>query len=125
MAEGLQKAQALARDKQLAEAVDLLQQQVQGSRSQRERLLWRLALTELLVNFKKAGFALPHLEQILQDLELYRLEEWDPELALRILRSVWIGFNSQSDQGARTNAAAILNRIARLNPAEALRLGKG
>jgi type VI secretion system protein VasJ len=123
--EGLQKAQALARDKKLVEAVELLQQQAQGSRSQRERLLWRLALTDFLINFKKAGFALPHLEQILQDLELYRLEEWDPELALRALRAVWVGFSNQSDQTARNSATAVLNRIARLSPAEALRLGKG
>ncbi len=124
MTEEIQKAQALAKKKKLVEAVEALQQHVRNSASERERLLWRLALSQLLASSKKPELALPHLGQVLQDIELYRLEEWDPELALRALKTVLVGFNTQQDQVSQNHAADVSKRIAKLNPAEALRLGK-
>ena len=124
MAEEIQKAQALAKKKKLVEAVESLQQHLHNSSSERDRLLWRLALSQLLVNSKKPGLALPHLGHILRDLDLYRLDKWDPELALSVLKTVLVGFNSQYDQDSKKNATEVLSRIATLDPAEALRLEK-
>lgn len=125
MAEAIRKAQALAKKRKLAEAVEMLQQQLRDSFSQRERLQWRLALSQLLLNAKRPRVALPHLEQILQDIALYRLEEWDPELALKGFKIVWTGLGAQSDDASRNKADDTLNRIAKLDPAVALRLAKG
>jgi type VI secretion system protein VasJ len=124
MAEEIQKAQALAKKKKLVEAVESLQQHLHNSSSERDRLLWRLALSQLLANSKKPGLALPHLGHILRDLDLYRLDKWDPELALSALKTVLVGLNSQSDQDSKKNATEVLSRIATLDPAEALRLEK-
>lgn len=123
MAETIQKAQALVREKKLMEAVESLQQELRKSSSQKKTLQWRLALSQILMSSKQANLAAPHFEQVLQDIELYRLEEWDPDLALEGLKLVWVGFNSQTDKALKSKAADILNRIARLDPAEALRLG--
>ncbi len=124
MAEEIQKAQRLAKKKKLVEAVESLQQHLRNSSSARQRLLWRLALSQILVNSKKPALALPHLGHILQDLDLYHLDKWDPELALSALKTVLVGFNSQSDQDSKNNATEVLSRIATLDPAEALRLEK-
>lgn len=124
MAEEIQKAQGLAKKKKLVEAVESLQQHLRNSSSARERLLWRLALSQILVTSKKPALALPHLGHILQDLDLYQLDKWDPELALSALKTVLVGFNSQSDQDSKNNATEVLSRIATLDPAEALRLEK-
>ena len=125
MAEEIKKAQGLAKKKKLVEAVESLQQHLRNSSSAREKLLWRLALSQILVNSKKPALALPHLGHILQDLDLYQLDKWDPELALSALKTVLVGFNSQSDQDSKSNATEVLSRIATLDPAEALRLAKG
>jgi type VI secretion system protein VasJ len=53
---------------------------------------------------------------------LYRLEEWDPDLALEGLKMIWVGFNSQKDKADKSKAMEILNRITRLDPAKALQL---
>jgi len=124
MAEEIQKAQGLAKKKKLVEAVESLQLHLNNSSSEREKLLWRLALSQILANSKKPALALPHLGHILQDLDLYQLDKWDPELALSALKTVLVGFNAQSDQGSKNNATEVLSRIAALDPAEALRLEK-
>jgi type VI secretion system protein VasJ len=72
---------------------------------------------------KKADLATPHFEQILHDIDLYRLEEWDPDLAMEGLKLVWTGFNAQKGKAFKSEAAGVLDRIARLDPAEGLRLG--
>ncbi|MBC2694640.1 MAG: type VI secretion system protein TssA [Desulfobacteraceae bacterium] len=124
MAETIQKAQDLAKKKKLVESVESIQQKIRNSFSQRETLLWRLALSQIIVSSKQAELAVPHFEQILQDIEMYRLEKWDPELALKGFKAVWAGFNTYSDKTFKTRAVDTLNRIARLDPAEALRLKK-
>ena len=121
----VEEAQALIKKGKLLEAIEGLQQKFQHSPSQREKLLWRLAMTQLLVKNKQAKVALPHLDQILKDIDFYRLEEYDPELALKSLKAAWIGFSSQSDQPSKEKASEVLQRIAKLDLTEAIRIGKG
>ena len=83
-----------------------------------------MVLCQILLDSKNKKMALPHIEQVLNDIEKYRLETWDPELALKGLKVVWTGFRSLSDKAFEHNAAETLNRIAKLDPAEALRLNK-
>ena len=66
--------------------------------------------------------ALPHLDQLLKEIETYRLEAWDPQLALEGLKLVWTGYNKQTDKGLQSNAAAVLSRIAELDPTQAVKL---
>lgn len=124
MAEAMQKAQALAKKKKLPEAVASLQQGLRSSFSKREQLLWRLGLSQILMNSKQPQLALPHLQAILEDIDMFRLEEWDPNLALKALKMVWFGLKSRTDKATKAQAFDVLSRIARLDPAEGLRLGK-
>lgn len=124
MAEAMAKAQKLAKKKKLAEAVSLLQEGLRSSFSKKQQLLWRLRLAQLLLNAKKPHLALPHLESVLQDIDRHELEQWDPDLALKGLKMVWTGFCVRSDEAGKEQATGILNRIAKLAPAEALRLAK-
>jgi type VI secretion system protein VasJ len=118
------EAQALIKKGKLLEAVERLQEKLNSSSSQKEKLLWRLALSELLVSNKQSKVVLPHLEQVLKEIDIYRLEEYDPQLALRSLRVVWLGFHSQSDQTCKDKANETLQRIARIDLGEMIRLGK-
>lgn len=120
----VEEAQALIKKGKLLEAIERLQQKFQHSPSQREKLLWRLAMSQLLVKNKQVKVAIPHLEQILKDIDFYRLEEYDPELAIKSLKTVWIGFSSQSDQPSKEKASEVLQRIAKLDLTEAIRIGK-
>jgi type VI secretion system protein VasJ len=118
----LRKAMELFREQKLPEAVGLLHGRISKGSSGKEKLLWRTALSTLLVFAGETGTALPHLREIIRDVDHYRLEEWDPELALRALMGVYSGLISSKDEKAGAEAAEILDRIATLSPAEAMRL---
>ena len=66
----------------------------------------------------------PHLEQILRDIDTYRLEEYEPTLTLRGLKLILSGLESQTEASFKMKTADVLYRIARLDMAEAIRLGK-
>jgi len=124
MTETIEKAQGLVKKKKVVEGITLIQQKLQNCFSQKEALSWRLVLCQILLGSKNKDMTLPHIEQILEDIERYQLETWDPQLALKGLKVAWTGFNSFSDKSFKHNAAQTLNRIAKLDPAEALRLNK-
>ncbi len=120
----VEEAQELIKKGKLLEAIQKLQEKLQHSPTQRERLLWRLALSQLLVKNKQVRVALPHLDQILKEIDFYRLEEYDPQLALQCLKAVWLGCSAQSDPPSKEKASEVLQRIAKLDLTEAIRIGK-
>lgn len=122
---GKQRAQRLVKGGKFFEAVDLLQKQLHNTSSRKERLLWRLALSQLLIQSKNTRLVLPHLEEIFRDVDHYRLEEWDPALALSALKVVWTGLNTQREQTTKERGTEVLNRIAKLDLNEAARLERG
>jgi type VI secretion system protein VasJ len=122
MANTLEKAQELAKKKRLLDAVQLIQAEIKNCFSQKEVLIWRFALCRMLIGSKRSDMALPHLDLILNDIEAYRLENWEPQLALEGLKLLWTGYNNHTDKTFKRNAEAILSRITRLDSVEALKL---
>lgn len=122
MATMTQEALAMARKKRVAEAVDLLFQALRQASSRGEQTRWRLAIAQVLLSSKKIPAALPHLEQVVADIDTYRLEQWDPALALEGLSLAWKGYSADSARDHQERAVQLLHRIARLDPAQALRL---
>ncbi|WP_163337189.1 type VI secretion system protein TssA [Desulfopila sp. IMCC35008] len=120
MAELFEKSQNLAAAKKLPEAIALLTKELQSNSGGRDRLLWRIGLARLLMNNRQMRYALPHLEQIMDEVREFRLEEWDPALAIQALRVVWAGF--KNEKSARERADGVLARIARIDPVEAMNL---
>jgi type VI secretion system protein VasJ len=124
MEDAIKKAMALVEKKKIVEAVSSLQEELQSAFSKKEAMLWRLALCQILLSSKKVNMALPHLEVILEIIDNYKLEDWDPELALKGFKMVWQGYNAHSDKAVKQQSEQILNRIGKINPVEALRLAK-
>lgn len=118
----LQEAKAMARKKQLAEGVKLLQHHMRQCDSRSVRLRWRLAIIQVLLSVKKTKAALPHAEQVLQEIDDFRLEAWDPDLALEALNIVWQTLNTQNANEHKIQAAQLVQRIAGIDPVTALSL---
>jgi type VI secretion system protein VasJ len=68
--------------------------------------------------------ALPHFEVILEIIDKYRLEDWDPELALKGFKMVFNGYITHSDKAIKQKSEQILSRIGKIHPVEALRLAE-
>ena len=120
----LGKALQLAGKGKLSEAVEPLHQRMRSAVSRREEMLWRMAVVQVLIGGRQPGVAVPQAERIVADIDAFRLEEYDPEVALRGLRLALSVYEAQPDPASRASAAAVLGRMANLNPMEALRLTK-
>ena len=118
----VQEAMAMARKKQVVEAVALLQGQMVHATSSGQKMRWRLAIAQTLLTVKKSQLALPHIDQILNDIDTFHLEAWDPGLAVEGLSLAWKGYSVQGIDAHKLHALEILGRIAKIDPSEALRL---
>jgi len=124
LAETVQAAQRLVKDNKVLDAVKIFQDELTGSSSVKSAFPWRLALCRILLGSKKPQWAIPNLELILSDIDAHRLESWEPDLALQGLVAIWGGFKQVKNDVLNKKSEAILHRIAKLNPVEALRLDR-
>ena len=114
----------LVRKGKLIDAMESVPLKLRNCLSHREKFLWRLALSQMLLDAGKSKFALPHLEQILRDIDKYCLEEYDPDLAIRGYKLAWLTFDRQAEQRFKDRATDVLHQIGRLDMPEMVRLSK-
>jgi type VI secretion system protein VasJ len=130
MSATIQEAQDLVKKMKTVEAVGLIHSELKHSHSQKESLLWRMALCRIILGSDKTEMAVPHLELIIQDIDDFQLEAWDPGLALSALMIVRAGYSSFTENQFKDNALVknkaleILNRIAKIDPVAAMRIDK-
>ena len=91
----------------------------------RDRLFWDMGFCTLFINTKYARLVVPYLNEILNTISQYRIEEWDPALAVEALTLVVTGFKKQktaSDTGVdyRLLCEEVINRLSLLNPVKAI-----
>ena len=122
-AKGIRQARELVAEGRTAEAVRKMQQGVRGAGSRKDAFHWRVALCRLLVETPEARHALPHIEEILKEIDLFRLEEYDPELALKGLKVAWDGYRANAGLVPEEKVAEIQGRIARVDVSAAMSLG--
>jgi len=120
----IDEIQLLIRKGKLIEAMEKVQKKLRSSSSKRESLLWRLALCRMLVDVGKSKLALPHLDQVLMDIDGHGLEEYDPTLAMNGLRLAWLALDTQTEQRFKEQATDVLHRIGRIDLPEMVRLAK-
>ena len=119
------KAKGLIQEGKLPEAIAQFQKGVRTRASRKESLQWRMALSRLLLGADQARLALSHVEQILKDIDDFRLEEYEPAFALEGLKLAWRGYDSLADKSCKERAAQTLLRIGKIDLTEVLRMGKG
>jgi type VI secretion system protein VasJ len=93
--------------------------------SPRTRLFWDMGFCTLFINTKYARLVVSYLNEILNTLTQYRIEEWEPALAVEALTLVVTGFKKQktaTDTGVdyRLMCEEAINRLSLLNPMKAV-----
>ena len=89
----LEKAYALAKKKQIKEAMALLQSKHSSAVNREDKFHWRLAKAGMAVEFGKNNVALALLEELKRDIDKYSLDEWKPELAAKVFNLYLSSFN--------------------------------
>jgi len=87
------EAYKLLNDGQVKEAIGLLQQEISAATSHRIRFLIQLELARLCIKAGHIKAAISHLEALDRQIRRYSLEEWEPELSIEVLQTLWSSLN--------------------------------
>jgi type VI secretion system protein VasJ len=123
------EAWALARQKQLAEAIALLEQGAQRACRLGERVRWKLETARLCLDQGRGATALAQLEALDDELRRSTIEQWNPALCVEVIREliqcrqrVLATAHASPEESERTRA--LMSRLARLDLVAALALNK-
>jgi len=116
----VEEAAKASRDNKLPAALGAFTDKLNHAPSARERFIWQFGLCRLLLQVKQPRLAAPHLKELLQTLDTYRMEQWEPDLAVAALSTVLTGLRLQTGQSDESLQETVLNRITTLDPVRAM-----
>jgi type VI secretion system protein ImpA len=117
--DALDRAQQAARSGRVQEAIELLSREIAQERSGRARFMRKVQLAELCLSVKHESIAYPILEELAEEIDRRKLEEWEESstlaqtLALLFRCMGKLGY----DDAARQK---IYQKICRLDPVQVL-----
>ncbi len=112
---------SIIKKKGFINAIEKIQHKIDRSVSEKEILLWRLGLIDVLFSHKAAiDIINPHIEEILMQIKTFQLTKWEPAIAIHVLKTVYNVYKKQKDY--KEKAAEILNDISKVSPVEAILL---
>ena len=118
----IKNAYELMKNENLIEAVNLIQKQIQNCISKKDKMLWRLEMSKLLTEANETELAISYYDQIIDDIQKYKLEEWDIEISKKVYASAFPLYLNSADEEQRNRASIILNKISIIDPELTLRL---
>ena len=116
------EAQKLIMDNKMNAALGAFIVKVNQASSVRERFLWKIGLCKLLSRVKKPQLVVPYIQEILSILDEYKIERWEPDLAVEGLALALSGLRLQGEKKDDELIEKVLNRISALDPARAIEL---
>jgi type VI secretion system protein ImpA len=111
------------REGQERKAFEILQKDIAGQRSGRERFRRKMQLVDMCIATSKQNIAQPILDDLAAAIETHKLDDWeDPAMVANALSAI---LNlSQRVQNDAAQRQKLFERICRLDPAQALGDGK-
>lgn len=92
-------------------SIETIQKEVNGMSSGKARLQASLSLVSVLPDSAISNYLPFYLKQIETDFHLFRLEEWDPELAIKVLTTL---YKANKSLGNQANNEQIQFALAKL-----------
>ena len=122
-AAAFEEAQKLGSQGKFLEAVEALDAVCRSTASEKLRMLTRMRIGELILANNSSGELRPYFAPLSETIDRYRLESWEPALAVQALILIYRGLGAETEAGCglppRTD---ILKRIALLDFGQALKL---
>jgi len=112
-------ARKLIRDNRITEALCQFNDGMNRSSSMKERFLWQHGLCRLLFEIQQPRLALPQIQDMLAAIDTYRIEQWEPNLAMEAFTIILTGLRLQPEKD-QEQLGPVLNRLARLDPVKAM-----
>ena len=121
----LTEARSLATSGKLPDALTLLHGRLAASASASARFRMRVGIGQVCLAASQPAMARAVFEATESDVQRYGLEDWDPALAAASSEGLYSALRALAKAGKPMPPEAVLlyDRVCRLNPAAALRLG--
>ncbi|MBN1290598.1 MAG: type VI secretion system protein TssA [Candidatus Latescibacteria bacterium] len=116
----LAQSQKLIKENKLPGALSGFKNKVNSAASSREQFIWEIGLCRLLLRAKLPKLVVPNSLKILEMIDTYKIDEWEPALAVDGLTVVLSGLKLQEDNKDEELIKKIIDRIATINPARVL-----
>ncbi len=82
----------LAKKKNIKEAMKILQNNYASALNKEDKFFWRLSHAELAKEFGKNELTLALVEDLRKEIEVHKLDEWNPKLSAKVL-TLFLSFN--------------------------------
>lgn len=122
LAKTMTEADTLAATGKFLDAVTALQAALAQTHSGRERFDALIAMSSILSRAGRPDLAGPNVDELLGLVDQYRLEQWEPDTALRGLLAAYEVLSLDTSEEGKARARQVLSRVARVNPAAAMRV---
>jgi type VI secretion system protein VasJ len=116
----IREAKAFASNDDLMSAVESIQTQLSKTVAASEKLTLRIRLCELLSEHRPGAAVAPFAHNLIDCVAKYKLQAWDPPLALDALKVAYAVLFRTEDNAM--SAASVLGLIAEIDLSEATRL---
>lgn len=116
------EALELMKANKLPEALNAFREKLNRASSARERFLWEIGFCRLLAQTKQTNILDPYLRELLECIDTYKVEQWEPSLAIEALVTVLSGVRLRKGEKDESLGKSIFDRITVLDPAKALDL---
>jgi len=116
------QAMSLIRENRLSDAMNIFREKLNRASSAREHFIWKIAFCRLLNQTDQTQLSPPYLRSLLEYIDCYKLEQWDPLLAVEALTVVLSGMRRRGGENGEIQAMAVFERISALDPARAFDL---
>jgi type VI secretion system protein VasJ len=123
------EAAALAAGGSVEKALDFVQNAIRGSSNERDNFKRSIILCSLLVSAKQPDIALSILESLNGKINDYRIDKWDPDLAVdawssmvKVLKMAKNGKQPNVQASMNEKMNSILSKISQIDPKKAFSL---
>jgi len=82
----------LAKKKNIKEAMKILQNSYTSASTKEDKFIWRLSHAQLAKEYGKNELALALVEDLRKEIEVYKLDEWNPKLSAKVFK-LFLDFN--------------------------------
>jgi type VI secretion system protein VasJ len=120
--EQVRAATVLVKEKKFDDALAMLMEHLATSTSRREKFLWKIAVCRMLLNAKKTVVASSFIDDLLTDIDTYKLDTWEPENAIEALSLILTGLRLQKNPEHEPLIKKVIKRISMLDPITALKI---
>ena len=110
-------------------ALDLLQSAIRNSSNERDNFRRSILVCTLLMSAKQPDIALSILESLVEKIQLYHLDKWDPDLAVeawsimvKVLKAARANKPAPQQASMTDKQNSILSKISQIDPKKAFSL---